>query len=162
MSATFVVGCAMSAARQVPTDYSACRGVVRFGIGGIDNQTWSFTPAHGGRIEFGSGDVEQEPGRRDDYLPPEIALFFPLSMRTRGETADAFRLAGTEVEGVGVRLAHVPIEDPHFTVLQSTGSSPSVRHPPGHIPSGTSTGSRGNGPDSAFERSRVGVAVRRP
>ena len=79
------------------------------------NKTWSFTPAHGGRIEYGTGEVEQAPRDRDDYFPPEVALFFPLSMRIWGGTADDFRVAGAEVEGEGVRLALVSTEDPRFT-----------------------------------------------
>jgi hypothetical protein len=80
-----------------------------------ENKTWSFTPAHGGRIEYGTGEVEQAPRDRDDYLPPEVALFFPLSMRIWGGTADDFRVAGAEADGEGVRLALVSIEDPRFT-----------------------------------------------
>ena len=80
-----------------------------------ENKTWSFTPARGGRIEYSTGEVEQAPRDRDDYLPPEVALFFPLSMRIWGGTPDDFRVAGAEVEGEGVRLALVSIEDPRFT-----------------------------------------------
>ena len=54
-----------------------------------ENKTWSFTPARGARIEYSTGEVEQAPRDRDDYLPPEIALFFPLSMRIWGGIADA-------------------------------------------------------------------------
>ena len=39
-----------------------------------DNKTWSFTPAQGGKIEYGTGEAEQAPRDRDDYLPPEVAL----------------------------------------------------------------------------------------
>ena len=39
-----------------------------------ENKTWSFTPALGGRIEHSTGEVEQAPRDRDDYLPPEVAL----------------------------------------------------------------------------------------
>jgi hypothetical protein len=80
-----------------------------------ENKTWSFTPERGGRIEYGTGEVEQTPRDRDDYLPPEIALFFPLSMRIWGGTADDFQVAGAEVEGEGVRLALVSLEDSPFT-----------------------------------------------
>ncbi|CAH0135344.1 hypothetical protein SRABI26_00330 [Arthrobacter sp. Bi26] len=80
-----------------------------------ENKTWSFTPAYGGRIEYGTGEVEQVPRDRDDYLPPEVALFFPLSMRIWGGSADDFRVAGAEADGEGVRFALVSIEDPSFT-----------------------------------------------
>jgi hypothetical protein len=80
-----------------------------------ENKTWTFTPSTGGRIEYSTGKVEQRPRSRDDYLPPEIALFFPLSMRIWGGIPDDFRVAGAEVEGEGVRLALVSIEDPRFT-----------------------------------------------
>jgi hypothetical protein len=81
-----------------------------------ENKTWSFTPARGSRVEYGgTGEVEQAPRDRDDYLPPEIALFFPLSMRIWGGTADDFRVAGAEADGEGVRLALVSVEDPSFT-----------------------------------------------
>lgn len=76
---------------------------------------WSFTPARGGRIEYSTGEVEQAPRDRDDYLPPEVALFFPLSMRIWGGIPDDFRVAGAEVEREGVRLALVSIEDLRFT-----------------------------------------------
>lgn len=79
-----------------------------------ENKKWSFTPSTGGRIEYASGKVEQAPRDRDDYLPPEIALFFPLSMRIWGGIADDFRVAGAEAEGEGVRLALVSTEDPRF------------------------------------------------
>lgn len=79
-----------------------------------EDKTWSFTPARGGRIEYGTGEVEQAPRDRDDYLPPEVALFFPLSMRIWGGIPDDFRVAGAEVEDEGVRLALVSIEDPRF------------------------------------------------
>jgi hypothetical protein len=79
-----------------------------------ENKTWSFTPARGGSIEYGTGEVEQAPRDRDDY-PPEVALFFPLSMRIWGGMADDFRVAGAELEGEGVRLALFSIEDPRFT-----------------------------------------------
>lgn len=79
------------------------------------NKTWSFTPSTGGRIEYSTGEVEQAPRDRDDYLPPEVALFFPLSMRIWGGIADDFRVAGAEVEGEGVRLALVALKDPRFT-----------------------------------------------
>ncbi len=72
-----------------------------------ENKTWTFTPSTGGRIEYTTGKVEQPPRDRDDYLPPEIALFFPLSMRIWGGIPDDFRVAGAEVEGEGVRLALV-------------------------------------------------------
>jgi hypothetical protein len=130
-----------------------------------ENKTWSSTPAHGGRIEYGNGEVEQTPRDRDDYLPPEVALFFPLSIRIWGGTADDFQVAGAEVEGEGVRLALVSTDDPRFTgsvfIDTKYGVSPSMRHPPGGILSGTSAGSRGNDPDSVLERSQVGVVVRR-
>lgn len=80
-----------------------------------ENKTWSFTPERGSRIEYGAGEVEQAPRDRDDYLPPEVALFFPLSMRIWGGMADDFRVAGAESDGEGVRLALVSIEDPRFT-----------------------------------------------
>jgi hypothetical protein len=80
-----------------------------------EDKTWSFTPARGGRIEYTTGKIEQRPRERDDYLPPEIALFFPLSMRVWGGIPDDFRVAGAEVEGDGVRLALVSLEDPRFT-----------------------------------------------
>ncbi|SDL30597.1 hypothetical protein SAMN04487913_10829 [Arthrobacter sp. ok362] len=80
-----------------------------------ENKLWSFTPARGGRIEYSTGEVEQAPRDRDDYLPPEIALFFPLSMRIWGGIPDDFRVAGAEVEGEGVRLALIALEDPRFT-----------------------------------------------
>lgn len=80
-----------------------------------EHKVWSFTPAEGGRIEYNTGEVEQAPRDRDDYLPPEVALFFPLSMRIWGGMSDDFRVAGAEVEGEGVRLALVSTEDPRFT-----------------------------------------------
>lgn len=80
-----------------------------------ESKTSSFTPARGGRVEYSTGEVEQAPRDRDDYLPPEVALFFPLSMRIWGGVADDFRVTGAEVEGEGVRLALVSIEDPRFT-----------------------------------------------
>ena len=80
-----------------------------------ENKTWSFTPARGARIEYSTGEVEQAPRDRDDYLPPEVALFFPLSMRIWGGIPDDFRVAGAEMEGEGVRLALVSIEDPRFS-----------------------------------------------
>lgn len=79
------------------------------------DKIWSFTPARGGRIEYSTGEVEQTPRDRDDYLPPEVALFFPLSMRIWGGTQDDFRVAGAEAESEGVRLALVSTEDPRFT-----------------------------------------------
>lgn len=80
-----------------------------------ENKSWSFTPARGGRIEYSTGEVEQAPRDRDDYLPPEIALFFPLSMRIWGGIADDFRVTGAEAEGEGVRLALVALKNPRFS-----------------------------------------------
>ena len=80
-----------------------------------ESKTWSFTPARGGRIEYGTREVEQAPRDRDDYLPPEVALFFPLSMRIWGGIPDDFRVTEAEVEGEGVRLALVSVEDPRLT-----------------------------------------------
>ena len=80
-----------------------------------ENKKWSFTPSTGGRIEYATGKVEQTPRDRDDYLPPEIALFFPLSMRIWGGLSDDFRVAGAAAEDEGVRLALVSIEDSRFT-----------------------------------------------
>ena len=80
-----------------------------------ENKTWSFTPARGGRIEYATGEVEQTPRERDDYLPEEVALFFPLSMRIWGGIPDDFKVAGAAAEDEGVRLALVAIEDPRFT-----------------------------------------------
>ncbi|WCI08721.1 hypothetical protein PJ267_00825 [Arthrobacter sp. OVS8] len=34
-----------------------------------ESKTWSFTPSTGGRIEYSTGEVEQAPRDRDDYLP---------------------------------------------------------------------------------------------
>ena len=91
-----------------------------------ENKTWSFTPSTGGRIEYSTGKVEQAPRDRDDYLPPEIALFFPLSMRIWGGIPDDFRVAGAEVEGEGSGLPWSLLKDPRFTgsafVNTSTGS----------------------------------------
>ena len=78
-------------------------------------KSWSFTPARGGRIEYSTGEVEQASRERDDYFPPEIALFFPLSMRVWGGIADDFRVTGAEAQDGGVRLALVSIEDPRFS-----------------------------------------------
>lgn len=80
-----------------------------------EHKTWTFTPSTGGRIEYITGKVEQRPRDGDDYLPPEIALFFPLSMRIWGGIPDDFRVAGAEAEGEGVRLALVALKDPRFT-----------------------------------------------
>ncbi|MDQ0820732.1 hypothetical protein QFZ79_003104 [Arthrobacter sp. V4I6] len=80
-----------------------------------DHKTWLFTPARGGRIYYRNGKIEETPRDRDDYLPPEIALFFPLSMRIWGGIPDDHRVAGAEAEGEGVRLALAAIEDPRFT-----------------------------------------------
>ena len=77
-------------------------------------KTWSFTPARGSRIEYRNGKVEEAPRDRDDYLPPEVALFYPLSMRIWGGIADDFRVTKAEAEDEGVRLALVALEDPRF------------------------------------------------
>jgi hypothetical protein len=80
-----------------------------------DRKTWTFTPTSGGRIEYRNGKVEEAPRDRDDYLPPEVALFYPLSMRIWGGIPDNYRVTGAQTEDEGVRLALAAIEDPHET-----------------------------------------------
>lgn len=80
-----------------------------------DRKAWTFTPENGGRIEYLDGRVEEVPRDRNDYLPPEIALFYPLSMRIWDGTADDFRVTGAQREDGGVRLTLANREDPRFT-----------------------------------------------
>ena len=77
--------------------------------------TYSFTPDSGGRIESRTGDSRRIPRERDDYLPEEIAPFFPLSMPIWGGMQDNFRVVGAEPAATGVRLSLVHMEDPSFT-----------------------------------------------
>jgi hypothetical protein len=79
------------------------------------DRIWTVTPTSGGRIEYRNGKVEEAPRDRDDYLPPEVALFYPLSMRIWGGIPDNYRVTGAQTEDEGVRLALAAIEDPHET-----------------------------------------------
>ena len=80
-----------------------------------DYKTWMFTPASGGRIGYRTGKVEQALRDRDDYLPLEVALFFPLSMRIWSGVPDDHRVTGAKAEDGGVRLSLVAFEDLCFT-----------------------------------------------
>ena len=77
--------------------------------------THSFTPSRGGRIESRAGTSQRIPRERDDYLPEEIAPFFPLSMPIWGGMQDNFRVVGAEALAGGVRLALAHVDDPSFT-----------------------------------------------
>ena len=77
--------------------------------------TYSFTPSGGGTIQGATGDVQQIPRDRDDYLPEEILPFFPLAMPIWGGMQDDFRVVQAEADATGVRLSLVHVEDPRFT-----------------------------------------------
>lgn len=79
------------------------------------SRTYSFTPADGGKVESSTGNTQRIPRERDDYLPEEIAPFFPLSMPIWGGIQDNFRVVGAEAKSGGVHLSLVHTEDPRFT-----------------------------------------------
>lgn len=79
------------------------------------SNTYSFTPADGGKVESSTGNTQRVPRERDDYLPEEIAPFFPLSMPIWGGMQDNFRVVDAEADSGGVRLSLVHVDDPSFT-----------------------------------------------
>ena len=84
--------------------------------------TYSFTLSHGRRIESRAGNSQRIPRERDDYLPAEIAPFFPLSMPIWGGMQDDFRVVGAEAEAGGVRLSLAYVGDPGFTGTAFVGT----------------------------------------
>lgn len=72
-----------------------------------------FDPSHGVQFEHVSG--RESPGRdRDDWLPADIALFFPLQMRIWGGPMDDLTVIDAEAEGAAVRLSLNSPEDREY------------------------------------------------
>jgi hypothetical protein len=64
-----------------------------------ENGASAFHPESGWTISHSDGAVENVPRERDDWMPPEMLLFFPLSLPIWGGQMDSWRVIDAEVSG---------------------------------------------------------------
>jgi hypothetical protein len=69
-----------------------------------ENGASAFHPESGWTISHSDGAVENVPRERDDWIPPGLLLFFPLSLPIWGEQMDSWRVIDAEVSGGDAHL----------------------------------------------------------
>ncbi|MGW6174883.1 hypothetical protein ACWF5H_15450 [Arthrobacter sp. NPDC055138] len=79
-----------------------------------DDGSIAFDPI-AGLVTRAGGIVEMIGHERPDWLPDEVRLFYPLTMRIWGGHQDDQRITGAERTQNGIRLSMVYLEDENFS-----------------------------------------------
>ena len=79
-----------------------------------ENGASAFHPESGWTISHSDGAVENVPRERDDWMPPEMLLFFPLSLPIWGGQMDNWRVIDAEVSGGDAHLSFQHKDDTAF------------------------------------------------
>ncbi|MGM0929642.1 MAG: hypothetical protein ACQEXN_08030 [Actinomycetota bacterium] len=79
-----------------------------------DDGSIAFDPS-AGLVTRAGGTVEKIGHERPDWLPDEVRLFYPLTMRIWGGHQDNQRITGAERTQNGIHLSMVYLEDEKYT-----------------------------------------------